>query len=135
MSTRIVITHFHLDHWDDLVPWTSRLDVRPAGASCQPHSSGSRRADGRSSASSASASASQACSTRSSSASTREGEPFEADGLHDHARSRAALSAADLRARASRDGKATLAYSGDSAPSPQLAEVGRDADLFSARRP
>jgi ribonuclease BN (tRNA processing enzyme) len=28
------------------------------------------------------------------------------------------------------DGKATLAYSGDSAPSPQLAVVGRDADLF-----
>jgi ribonuclease BN (tRNA processing enzyme) len=28
------------------------------------------------------------------------------------------------------DGTSTLAYSGDSAPSPQLAEVGRDADLF-----
>ena len=28
------------------------------------------------------------------------------------------------------DGASTLAYSGDSAPSPQLAEVGRDADLF-----
>ena len=28
------------------------------------------------------------------------------------------------------DGTATLAYSGDSAPSPQLAEVARDADLF-----
>jgi ribonuclease BN (tRNA processing enzyme) len=28
------------------------------------------------------------------------------------------------------DGKSTLAYSGDSAPSPKLAEVGRDADLF-----
>ena len=28
------------------------------------------------------------------------------------------------------DGHATLAYSGDSAPSPALAEVARDADLF-----
>jgi ribonuclease BN (tRNA processing enzyme) len=28
------------------------------------------------------------------------------------------------------DGESTLAYSGDSAPSPQLADVGRDADLF-----
>jgi ribonuclease BN (tRNA processing enzyme) len=28
------------------------------------------------------------------------------------------------------DGTSTLAYSGDSAPSPQLAEVGRNADLF-----
>src|ERR671925_406057 len=28
------------------------------------------------------------------------------------------------------DGRATLAYSGDSAPSPKLAEVARDADLF-----
>jgi len=28
------------------------------------------------------------------------------------------------------DGTSTLAYSGDSAPSPQLAELGRDADLF-----
>jgi ribonuclease BN (tRNA processing enzyme) len=28
------------------------------------------------------------------------------------------------------DGSSTLAYSGDSAPSPHLAEVGRDADLF-----
>ena len=28
------------------------------------------------------------------------------------------------------DGRATLAYSGDSAPSPALAEVARNADLF-----
>ena len=58
-----------------------------------------------------------------------EGEPFETDGLTitpirvPHYQ----LQTFALRVT---DGTSTLAYSGDSAPSPQLAEVGRDADLF-----
>jgi ribonuclease BN (tRNA processing enzyme) len=58
-----------------------------------------------------------------------EGEPFEADGL---TITPIRVPHYQLKTYALRvsDGKTTLAYSGDSAPSPHLAEVGRDADLF-----
>jgi len=58
-----------------------------------------------------------------------EGESFEADGL---TITPVRVPHYQLQTYALRvtDGKTTLAYSGDSAPSPQLAEVGRDADLF-----
>jgi ribonuclease BN (tRNA processing enzyme) len=58
-----------------------------------------------------------------------EGEPFEADGL---TITPVRVPHYQLQTYALRisDGKTTLAYSGDSAPSPQLAEVARDADLF-----
>jgi ribonuclease BN (tRNA processing enzyme) len=58
-----------------------------------------------------------------------ENEPFEAAGLHVTA---IRVPHYQLRTHALRvtDGTHTLAYSGDSAPSPKLAEVARDADLF-----
>jgi ribonuclease BN (tRNA processing enzyme) len=58
-----------------------------------------------------------------------EGESFEADGL---TITPIRVPHYQLQTYALRvsDGKTTLAYSGDSAPSPQLAEVGRDADMF-----
>jgi ribonuclease BN (tRNA processing enzyme) len=58
-----------------------------------------------------------------------EGDSFEADGL---TITPVRVPHYQLQTYALRvtDGKATLAYSGDSAPSPQLAELGRNADLF-----
>jgi ribonuclease BN (tRNA processing enzyme) len=59
----------------------------------------------------------------------KESEPFETCGLTVTARRVPHYQLQTFALRVS-DGASTLAYSGDSAPSPQLAEVGRDADLF-----
>jgi ribonuclease BN (tRNA processing enzyme) len=58
-----------------------------------------------------------------------EGSSFEADGL---TITPVRVPHYQLQTYALRvsDGESILAYSGDSAPSPQLAEVGRDAGLF-----
>jgi ribonuclease BN (tRNA processing enzyme) len=58
-----------------------------------------------------------------------EGRAFEADGLTINPVRVPHYQLQTFALRVS-DGTSTLAYSGDSAPSPQLAEVGRDADLF-----
>ena len=58
-----------------------------------------------------------------------DGETFETCGLHVTPVRVPHYQLQTFALRVS-DGTSTLAYSGDSAPSPQLAEVGRDADLF-----
>jgi ribonuclease BN (tRNA processing enzyme) len=125
----IAITHFHLDHFGDLVPWVwgalfgPGRDVPkpelwlPPGGMAELEELGEHlgRRDMFADAFS--------CREYAS------GEPFRAAGfdvtpmrlLHYH------LFTSGFRV--ARDG-AVLAYSGDSGPCPQLAELGRDADLF-----
>ena len=124
----IVITHFHLDHWGDLVPWTfgsmfgPGRDVPaptlwlPPGGKRELEEFGERLGF---------AGMFDAFAIRE----YGEGEPFEADGL---TITPIRVPHYQLQTYALRvsDGTSTLAYSGDSAPSPHLAEVGRDADLF-----
>jgi len=124
----IVITHFHLDHWGDLVPWTfgsmfgpgrdvpAPLLWLPPGGKRELEEFGERLGF---------AGMFDAFTIRE----YNEGEPFEADGL---TITPIRVPHYQLKTYALRvsDGKTTLAYSGDSAPSPHLAEVGRDADLF-----
>jgi ribonuclease BN (tRNA processing enzyme) len=124
----IVITHFHLDHWGDLVPWTfgsmfgPGRDVPPPqlwlppGGKAELEQFGVRL--GFAGMFDAFAISEYV-----------EGRPFEADGL---TITPIRVPHYQLQTYALRvtDGKTTLAYSGDSAPSPQLAEVGRDADMF-----
>jgi ribonuclease BN (tRNA processing enzyme) len=127
----IVITHFHLDHWGDIVPWVwgaSYLAGReeqppkpelwlPPGGIAQLEHFGSllgfpdmfeRTFEQRE---------------------YTGGEPFAAAGFSvtavrvPHYR----LDAFALRAT---DGTRTLAYSGDSGPSDALVDAARDADLF-----
>jgi ribonuclease BN (tRNA processing enzyme) len=124
----IVITHFHLDHWGDLVPWTfgsmfgPGRDVEPPQLWLPPDG---KEELGRFGEKLGFAGMFDAFDLRE----YVEGELFEADGL---TITPVRVPHYQLQTYALRvtDGNATLAYSGDSAPSPHLAEVGRDADLF-----
>jgi ribonuclease BN (tRNA processing enzyme) len=124
----IVITHFHLDHWGDLVPWTfgsmfgpghgvpaPELWLPPGGTEELNHFGEKLGFEGMF----------DAFGLRE----YAEGESFETDGL---TITPIRVPHYQLQTYALRvtDGSSTLAYSGDSAPSGQLAEVGRDADLF-----
>ena len=124
----IVITHFHLDHWGDLVPWTfgsmfgPGRDVPPPQLWLPP---GGKEELGLFGEMLGFAGMFDAFDLRE----YVEGESFEADGL---TITPVRVPHYQLQTYALRvtDGKATLAYSGDSAPSPELADVGRHADLF-----
>jgi ribonuclease BN (tRNA processing enzyme) len=128
----IVISHFHLDHWGDLVPWVWGSMFRrgqngtappptelwvPPGGSTTLRAAGlllgfedmfERVFDVRQYA---------------------EGEPFRAGGLDVTAMRLPHYQLLTFGFRVS-DGEHVLAYSGDSAPAPELAELARDADVF-----
>ena len=125
----IAITHFHLDHWGDLVPWVwgaqfgpgrdvpkVELWVRSGGAVELRHFGthfGSKEMFER------------AFDLREYEADV----PFEAGGVEV---TPVPVPHYDIETYAFRvsDGTRTIAYSGDSGPSERLAEVARDADLF-----
>jgi ribonuclease BN (tRNA processing enzyme) len=125
----IVITHFHLDHWGDLVPWAfgsmygpghslpkPELWVQPGGEAELAEFADKLGVEGM---------FSDAFNVHE----YAEDEPFDAAGLQVTA---IRVPHYQLKTYALRvtDGAHTLAYSGDSAPSPKLADVARDADLF-----
>jgi len=127
----IVITHFHLDHWGDLVPWVwgsfylRANGARPRRPALWVHPGGRSYLEGLGS---------------------RLGFPdmferaFEIAEYSDRAGFRAAsfevlpvrLPHYTLETYGFRiaEGDRTVAYSGDTAPSERLAELARDADLF-----
>jgi ribonuclease BN (tRNA processing enzyme) len=125
----IAITHFHLDHWGDVVPWVwgsqygpgrdlprvqlwvgpnGRDELRHFGAHFGNETMFEDAFDLRQYA---------------------DGETFEAAELRltPHRVPHYEVETYALRVT---DGKRTLAYSGDSGPSDRLVEVARDADLF-----
>ena len=111
----IAITHLHLDHWGDLVPWVwGGLSV-PASR-CRSRSSGCRRGRGSSSGRSSRCSVAKTCSTvPSTSPSTR-----PAGRSPRRPASRSPPSRSPLRdpgLRLPHQGRPRLAYSGDSGPS------------------
>jgi ribonuclease BN (tRNA processing enzyme) len=125
----IAITHLHLDHWGDLIPWVwgnlygpgSKTGSRPAlwlppgsGEELRPILSRLGTED---------------MFERAFDVSEYEaGRPFTAAGLEVTA---VPVVHYDMDAYGFRvEGERVLAYSGDSGPCPALAEVGRDADLF-----
>jgi ribonuclease BN (tRNA processing enzyme) len=103
----IVISHFHLDHWGDVVPW------------CWGSQYGPGRKVPRA------ALFEQAFDLHEYSG----GEAFEINGLQVTPRRVPHYEIETYGFRVS-DGERTLAYSGDSAPSDALVELARDADLF-----
>jgi ribonuclease BN (tRNA processing enzyme) len=125
----IVISHFHLDHWGDLVPWTWGLmfgpaaDLEPPQLWVPPGGTEQLRTFGRS------------FGTEKMFESTfpireyADGVAFDAAGVSivplrvPHY----GLLSFGFRVTGS---EATLAYSADSGPSDALAELARDADLF-----
>ena len=124
----IAITHFHLDHWGDLVPWAfgalfgagrevakPELWLPPGGAdtirSLDPVLFSACVLDVFDVHEYA------------------EGAPFEAAGFELVALRLPHYDVKSFGFRVSVNGS-MLAYTGDSAPSPMLAELGRDADLF-----
>ncbi|HEY4346713.1 MAG TPA: MBL fold metallo-hydrolase [Gaiellaceae bacterium] len=125
----IAITHFHLDHCGDLVPWVwgslywsggnpvrPELWLPPGGRAAVEEIGGrpsSHRRFERAFAISEYA----------------PGEPFTAGGFTVTARQVPHYDAEAYGFRVE-DGERTFAYSGDTAPTPALAELGRDADLF-----
>ena len=125
----IVITHFHLDHWGDLVPWTFGAMYGPGSETPTPQlwlpPGGQEELAGFGDKFGVPGMFSEAFTVEE----YAEGETFETCGLQI---TPVRVPHYQLQTYAMRvsDGKATLAYSGDSAPSPQLVELARGADLF-----
>jgi ribonuclease BN (tRNA processing enzyme) len=125
----VVITHFHLDHWGDLVPWAfgaqfgpgrdiapvPELWVPPGGVETLRSFTSKLSAD----------SLFNAFAVRE----YAEGKPFETAGFEVTPSQVLHYDILTFGLRVT-DGCRTLAYSGDSAPSAALVEVARDADLF-----
>jgi ribonuclease BN (tRNA processing enzyme) len=125
----IVITHFHLDHWGDLVPWVWGTRFGPGAAAGQvdlwlPP-------DGRAQLA--------ALGDRFGTADMfeqafwireyAEGIPFRAAGFRVTAARVPHYEVTTYAVRVS-DDERTLTYSGDSAPAEELVAIARDADLF-----
>ena len=125
----IVITHFHLDHWGDLVPWTFGAMFGPGRETAKPQlwlpPNGEAELEVFEGKFGVPGMFGDAFEVRK----YEDGVPFETCGLEVRPLRVPHYQLQTYALRVS-DGTSTLAYSGDSAPSPQLAEVGRDADLF-----
>jgi len=125
----IAITHFHLDHWGDLVPWAFGAAFGPgSGAEAPelwlpPGGSGRLRALGG-----------QLGFVRQLEDAFRLHEyhgatAFNAAGFEITPTQLAHYDELTFGLRVS-DGARTLAYSGDTGPTPRLADLARDVDLF-----
>jgi ribonuclease BN (tRNA processing enzyme) len=126
----IVLTHFHLDHWGDLVPWTFGATYGPGRHAnghpelwLPPGGVGTLRAYG------AQLGFASALDDVFALREYADGETFAAAGLEVVPLRVPHYDILTFGMRVS-EGERTLAYSGDSAPSDNLDEVARDADLF-----
>ncbi len=125
----IAITHFHLDHWGDLVPWVWGLQFGPAAGSPQPElwvPPGGKETLARLGVE---LGQSDMFERTFDVREYAEGEPFEAAGYRIEPRRVLHYTMLAFGFRVSQNG-AVLAYSGDSGPSDALPELARDADLF-----
>ena len=124
----VAITHWHLDHWGDLVPWVWAMFVGPATDEPQPQlwvpagGRGLLREIGA-------RLGKEEMFERAFELHEFSDEPFEAAGftVAPHRVLHYDLVAYGFRVSAN---GTVLAYSGDSGPSPELVELARDADLF-----
>jgi ribonuclease BN (tRNA processing enzyme) len=125
----IALTHFHLDHWGDIVPWvfgaafgagrdTGRPELwLPPGGSDTLRAFGEKFGFG--------ARLDDVFMVKE----YEDGAPFTAGGFEVTPMRLLHYQELTFGLRVT-NGKATVAYSGDTAPTPKLAELARDADLF-----
>jgi ribonuclease BN (tRNA processing enzyme) len=125
----VVITHFHLDHWGDLVPWIFGASFGPGRAVRSPElwlpPGGADRLQRYGDQMSFSGQIDGAFTVRE----YEEGKPFRAGGFDVTAIRLEHYSELTFGMRVSNH-SSTLAYSGDTGPSEGLAELARDADVF-----
>lgn len=125
----IAITHFHLDHWGDLVPWAFGAafgpghDAEPPELWLPPGGCGRLRALGGELG--FGGQLEETFRLREYHGAT----PFAAAGFEVTPTQLAHYEELTYGLRVS-DGERTLAYSGDTGPTPRLADLARDADLF-----
>jgi ribonuclease BN (tRNA processing enzyme) len=124
----VAITHWHLDHWGDLVPWVwgtlaGRGDGRKPELWVPPEGRERLAALGGQLGFAA------MWETTFTLRDYAEDEPFEAAGLRVVPRRLPHYALRTYGFRVESD-DAVLAYSGDTGPAPALAELARDADLF-----
>lgn len=124
----IAITHFHLDHWGDLIPWAFGACFGPGRTSPRPElwlpPDGAETLRGFTSKLSADP-LFEAFRVRE----YADGNPFQAAGFEVVPLRVPHYDLLTFGLRVG-DGEKTLAYSGDSAPSPALTELARNTDLF-----
>jgi ribonuclease BN (tRNA processing enzyme) len=125
----IAITHWHLDHWGDLVPWVWGQTLGPGEGSKRPRLWVPE--GGREMLSSLGGRLGQPemFERAFDLAEYDEVDPFEAAGFEVVARPVVHYGLTAFGFRVSSNGTA-VAYSGDSGPTDQLPELARDADLF-----
>jgi ribonuclease BN (tRNA processing enzyme) len=125
----IAITHFHLDHWGDLVPWIFGASFGPGHEMAPPElwlppgGSGTLRSYGERFG--FAGQLEQAFRLHE----YEDGMPFTAGGFEVTPYRLSHFEQMTFGLRVSGD-RGTIAYSGDSAPDPRLAELARDADVF-----
>ncbi len=125
----IVITHWHLDHWGDLVPWVWGATVGPGQGAAPPELWVPPGGRGMLEAVAAGIGQAHMFDRVFEVHEYTDGEPFSSAGFEvvPHRVIHYDLVAFGFRVGA--DG-VTLGYSGDSGPSDALAELARDVDLF-----
>jgi ribonuclease BN (tRNA processing enzyme) len=125
----ICLTHFHLDHWGDVVPWVWAASFGPARELPAPELW--VPPDGRTTLREIGQRLGfpEMFEEAFRVSEYEEGREFDVAGMIVTARRVLHYDLPAFGFRVSCDGK-TLAYSGDSGPSDQLAELARDADLF-----
>jgi ribonuclease BN (tRNA processing enzyme) len=125
----ICLTHFHLDHWGDVVPWVWALWFGPAAEKPRPElwvpPGGDQLLSEIGQRLGTPDMFHQAFTVKE----YAEGVEFETAGFKITPRRVLHYELLAFGFRVACNGK-TMAYSGDSGPSDQLAELARDADLF-----
>jgi ribonuclease BN (tRNA processing enzyme) len=125
----VAITHFHLDHWGDLVPWIFGASFGPGREATPPElwlpPGGADRLRSYGDQMSFTERIAGAFQVREYDEET----PFRAAGFELRAVRLEHYSELTFGLRVSNH-KSSLAYSGDTGPSPGLAELARDTDLF-----
>jgi ribonuclease BN (tRNA processing enzyme) len=125
----VAITHFHLDHWGDLVPWIFGAAFGPGRRVARPElwlpPNGAERLRGYGKQMAFVDQIDSAFDVRE----YEEATPFDAAGFDLVALRLDHYSELTFGLRVSNHAS-TLAYSGDTGPSENLAELARDADVF-----